>query len=301
MGTATMDAAADQSRRYGPDPRSEWMAVDWREHQRWVHVAGRPVNVIEIGSGPPLVFVHGLAGSWQNWLENLPFFARTHRCVALDLPGFGASPMPAEDISIQGYGKIVDGLCDALDIDSTALVGHSMGGFISAEVAIAFGTRVKKLVLVGAAGISSENIRREPLFTFSRRLEAATAWFASQSEFVARRPRLRRATLAAVVLEPKRIPAPLAYEFLRGSGKPGFPDAFGSLTSYPIRDRLTKIESPTLIMWGRQDRLVPVRDADEYERLIPDARKVIYEKTGHTPQAERPARFNADVAEFLGE
>src|SRR4051812_36608046 len=85
---------------YGPQGRSEWLDVDWSEHLRWVEVGGRPVNVCELGQGPPLVLVHGHSGTWQNWLENIPHFARSHRVVAPDLPGFGYSPMPAEEISI---------------------------------------------------------------------------------------------------------------------------------------------------------------------------------------------------------
>ena len=75
--------------------RSAWLDVDWHEHQRWVTIDGRQVNVVELGSGPPIVFIHGLSGSWQNWLEQLPVFAREHRVIAFDLPGFGESEMPA--------------------------------------------------------------------------------------------------------------------------------------------------------------------------------------------------------------
>ncbi len=62
-------------RSYGPEGRSSWLDVDWREHQRWVTVAGTPVNTIDMGEGPAIVFVHGLSGSWPNWLEQLPVFA----------------------------------------------------------------------------------------------------------------------------------------------------------------------------------------------------------------------------------
>src|ERR1700728_1342873 len=79
---------------YGPRGRSAWLDVDWREHQRWVLVDGEPVNVIELGSNEahggalPLVFVHGLSGSWPNWLEQLPVLAARRRVIAMDLPGF---------------------------------------------------------------------------------------------------------------------------------------------------------------------------------------------------------------------
>src|SRR5919199_6004240 len=143
---------------YGPTGRSAWMDVDWREHRRFVEVGGRRLNVVEIGEGdPPVVFVHGLAGSWQNWLENLPHFAAAgHRVVAFDLPGFGGSEMPGEKISIPGYGRFVDALLDRLSVGPAVVVGNSMGGFIGAEVAIQYPARVERLVLVSAAGLTVE-------------------------------------------------------------------------------------------------------------------------------------------------
>jgi pimeloyl-ACP methyl ester carboxylesterase len=307
LTVATTSAPRRETGRpgYGPEGRSAWLDIDWRQHQRWVEVFGRPVNVIELGQGPPLVFVHGLAGSWQNWLEQLPVFAADHRVIAVDLPGFGHSPMPRDEISISGYARILDALSEALEIESAAWVGNSMGGFVSAELAIAFPQRVERLVLVSAAGIASENQREAKAIPLMRRIEfilsAYTAWIASKSDSVARRPRLRQATLWSVARHPRRLPAPLAAEQLRGSGKPGFLDAFHALSSYPIRDRLDKISCPTLIVWGDSDKLVPTRDADVFEELISNSRKVIYEDTGHVSMLERPARFNADLRAFLAE
>jgi pimeloyl-ACP methyl ester carboxylesterase len=279
--------------------------VDWREHQRWVRVLGTPVNVIELGSGDPMVFIHGLSGSWQNWLENLPHFARDHRVVAFDLPGFGSSPMPAERISIPGYARLVDALLGELGIDAACVVGNSMGGFIGAELAIAFPQRVERLALVSAAGISSHELRNERQMATVRRAERLLAmyggWLASRSEFVARRERLRRWTFAVVARHPGRIPAPLVAEQLRGSGKPGFVDALDALTDYPIEDRLGRIGCPTLIVWGTDDRLVPVRDADRFAAAIPGSRKLVYADTGHVSMLERPARFNADLDAFLAD
>lgn len=301
-----MNAARESERPgYGPDGRSDWLDIDWRKHQRWVTVFDRPVNVIEVGEGPPLIFVHGLAGSWQNWLEQLPVFAQDHRVIAMDLPGFGQSPMPSDAISINRYAEMMDALAEALQIESAAWVGNSMGGFISAELAIASPQRVERLALVSAAGISTENQRQAKLIPLMRRVEFAlaahTAWIAAKSETVARRPRLRNATLWSVAKYPSRLPAPLAAEQLKGSGKPGFIDAFEALSSYPIRERLSHITCPTLIIWGDSDKLVPTGDADVFEELIDNSRKLVYEDTGHVPQFERPTRFNADLREFLAQ
>src|SRR5207302_1281463 len=116
-----------------------------------------------------------------------------------------------------------------------------------------------------------------------------------------RRPRLRWAALLMVAARPERLPAPMCAELLRGSGRPAAPEATDALVSYDYRDRLDDIARPTLIVWGDKDRTVPVAGADEYERLIPNSRKVILRDTGHVPMVERPARFNQLVAEFLAE
>jgi pimeloyl-ACP methyl ester carboxylesterase len=290
---------------YGPTGRSPWLDVDWRSHQRWVAVDGRRVNVVELGSGPPIVFVHGLSGSWQNWLEQLPVLARDHRVVAFDLPGFGASEMPADSISISGYGRWLDALCSELGIETAAVVGNSMGGFIGAELAIAFPARVERLELVSAAGLTVEHQRDERVLavlqTLDKRLAAYAAWLGTRSAALARRPRARRMIFGLVTHRPELLPAPLIAEQIRGSGKPGFVPALDALTSYPIRDRLPEIGCPSLIVWGTEDKLVPVRDADEFARLIPNARKVVWPQTGHMAMLERPAAFNRLLAAFLAE
>ena len=284
---------------YGPDGRSEWLDVDWSAHQRWVEVAGQPLNVIDIGSGEAMLLLHGLGGSWQNWLETIPHFARAHRVIVPDLPGFGASPMPVEKISIRGYARDVCELMDTLDLDTAVVIGNSMGGFIGIDIAIEAPSRISKLVLVSAAGIAIEQQRREPVRTIARGLEFFGAWVAGRADAVARRPRLRRMLLATAAAHPERLPAPLAAEQIRANGKPGWLGAFDALLSYRIRGRLSEVSCPTLIVWGSEDRMVPVRDADEFEREIPNARKVIFPDTGHVAMLERPARFNAVVDEFL--
>ena len=290
---------------YGAAGRSEWMNVKWRDHLRWVRVQGRPMNIVDIGEGPPLLFVHGLSGCWQNWLENIPHFARDHRVIAVDLPGFGESPMPAQEISMSGYARALDALLDELEIDAVRFVGSSMGGFVGAELALTVPTRIERLVLVSAAGLSLEKIRTERQSGIRHRAENAAffyfGWLASQTELVTRRARAREWLLLLVAAHPRRLPPALVHEQVKGSGKPGFMPALDAMLHYPLRDRLAEIACPTLIIWGDKDRLVPVKDADEFERLIDDSRKVIYADTGHTPMFERPARFNADVHAFLQE
>jgi 4,5:9,10-diseco-3-hydroxy-5,9,17-trioxoandrosta-1(10),2-diene-4-oate hydrolase len=305
------EPTAGEPLAYGPSGRSAWLDIDWRAHQRWVLVDGRAVNTIELGGDSPdgrqpLVFVHGLSGNWANWLEQLPVLARRHRVLALDLPGFGHSPMPSGEISIPAYARLLDGVLAERGIDAAAIVGNSMGGFIGAELAIAFPQRVERLVLVSAAGISTYAEPRAQraiptLRRMERRLAALAAWTSARSDTVSRRPRLRSATLNLVVAHPGLIPAPLAAEQVRGAGTAGFLPALQAVLDYDLRERLPEVACPTLVVWGERDLLINVRDADMFVELIPNSRKVVFADTGHMAMLERPDAFNVLLEQFLGE
>jgi len=286
-------------------PQAAWREIDWSRHQRWISVDGDIANVIDLGEGPPVVFVHGLSGSWQNWLLQLPEFARDHRVIAVDLPGFGSSPMPREEISISGYGRWLDRLFSALEIEGAAVVGNSMGGFVGLETAIKFPHRVERLVLVSAAGLSVEHMRSEKALRVAERLENfgqyVTAHVLAQTDWLVKRRRGRLALMWIVAEHPEDLDPALVAEQVRGAGKPGFLPALDALTDYPIRDRLGRIGCPTLIVWGTEDHLVPVRDATAFADLIPGARKVVWPETGHMAMLERPAAFNALVDAFMAE
>lgn len=292
---------------------SPWLDVDWSAHTRWVEVADRPVNVVEMapeGVADPeaIVFVHGHSGSWQNWLEQLPVLARRFRVIAFDLPGFGQSPMPRDPITISGYARLVDELLGKLDVSAAAVVGNSMGGFVGLELAICFPPRVERLVLVSAAGVARRYVGF-PLKVMDRYgepvLTRVGAWLVPDDErarAMARRPGLRRAGFRLLSPHPERLDPRLFYENVMASGrKPAAPIAAAEIARYDVRDRLQEIACPTLVVWGDRDRIVPPSSADEFERLIPDARKVVFEDCGHVPMMEQPERFNRLLGDFLDE
>jgi pimeloyl-ACP methyl ester carboxylesterase len=290
----------DESYADGDD--STWMSVDWAAMTRRMPIAGREVNFVDTGGTgrPVIVFVHGLSGTWQNWLLNIPAFMDGHRVIALDLPGFGESPMPREEISIQGYARILDELLGALGVASAVVVGNSMGGFVAAELALSFSTRVERLVLVSAAGLSIEEYRRTPLLVGARIWAGTATWVGARGHSVVTRPRARRLGLQLIVRYPERLSPALTYELTRGAGTPGFVPAMQALLSYGFRDKLARIEVPTLVVWGCNDMLVPRGDARDYVRLIGDnARREMFEDTGHLTMVERPSRFNRLLADFV--
>jgi pimeloyl-ACP methyl ester carboxylesterase len=293
--------------RPGPDSTyadgddAAWMGVDWPSITTRVEVGGRDVSVVDTGGDkPPLLFIHGLGGIWQNWLLNIPAFMDTHRCVAIDLPGFGQSEVPDGEITIRGFASVVDEVCDRLEIDDPVVIGNSMGGFVGTELALSFPTRVSKLVLVSAAGLSTEYLAREPLLAGARIFAVLTARTGLRGSPMVKRPRLRRIGLGPIVRYPERLSVPLATELVKGANAPAFIPAFDALMRYSFRDRLEQISVPVLIVWGRNDMLVPVGDAEMFEHLIGDnARAVIFEDTGHLAMLERPSRFNELLTGFI--
>jgi pimeloyl-ACP methyl ester carboxylesterase len=301
---ATVRSARRAGHGYGETAEPNWRSIDWLEHLHQVDLGGTPVNYVDLGSGDlePIVFVHGLGGQWQNWLENLPRAALERRVIALDLPGFGLTPMSSDEVTISGYGRCVDSLCEKLGLGRVDIVGNSMGGYIAAEVAIQFPGRIDQLLLVSAAGITSADIARRPIYTLGRIATAMTTHGSTQYRSIAARPRSRHFALALVARHPSLLRADLAYEgFITGTGRPGFQAALRACLEYDFRDRLPDIRQPTLIVWGQNDSIIPVRDAHEFERLITDSRKVVMKDTGHIPMAERPGAFNDVMMEFLAE
>jgi pimeloyl-ACP methyl ester carboxylesterase len=287
---------------YGRSAEPNWRSVDWAAHRHFEEIDGRRVNVIDIGEGDatPVVFVHGLSGCWQNFLENIPFTAQSRRVVSFDLPGFGDSELPRERITIPYYARVVQELCDRLGLESVAVVGNSMGGFIAAELTIQQPVRVERLVLISAAGISSANVYRMPALTAGRIGAAVMANQTVDNRYIAARPRARQVALALVARHPRLLAPDVAYEaLLRGANRPGFYPALRACIEYDYRDRLPEIECPVLIVWGENDSVLSVRDADEYERLIKSSKKLLMRDTGHVPQVERPRTFNAELVEFL--
>jgi len=292
---------------YGASGRSEWLDIDWEPLRKRIAVRGSEIEYVDFGEGDEaILFIHGLGAAWQTWLENLPFFSRTHRVIALDLPGFGRSEMPPDTISIEFFGEVLVEFCAALGLDGVTVVGNSMGGFIGAELAIRAPERVERLVLVSAAVFWQEYRRAKPLMTAAKFSEAGigVALAAGQKRMTSSsRPRARAIALGFGGFRyPHLLDPRLQIEILRTCRRTaGFVPALHSLGSYPLRDELPRISCPTLVVWGTEDTLVSVRHAHDIADLIPSARKVIYERTGHVAMIERPDRFNRDLAEFMAE
>ena len=316
LGPAPDPTPAGGPDPYGnPDPDPEWLAIDWREHLKTIELptpqgaralngsgSQNTVNYVDLGSGSPaIVFVHGLSGSWQNWLENLPHFSKSHRVIALDLPGFGASELPPWEVTVESYARQLVGFCDELEAEDCIAVGNSLGGFIAAEAAIREPERFEKLVLVSAAGISHARMRRQPAETGARMAAAMAPLTLKLQKRSFLRPRLRNSIFRSIFHRPHELGRELLWEqWVHGAGPPGFLPAVQGLVGYDITDRLEDVKVPTLVVWGRNDRIVPPNDAFGWMKHLGNAELEVFDRCGHLPQLERPVRFNRLLEEFLG-
>ena len=214
--------------------------------------------------------------------------------------------MPREQITISSYARLLDGLLDELGIDAAAVVGNSMGGFVSAELAIAFPQRVERLVLVSPAGLSTyangagrARWDAAPLRTGARRRArpgGPPTRTPSPAARAAQGDPERSWSAIPAGWEPRSRPS-----WCAAPASPGFMQALAANLDYDFRDRLPEIVCPTLIVWGDRDRVVTVRDAAVYAELIPGSRKVVFRDTGHLAMLERPDAFNALLRGVSGE
>ena len=289
---------------YGRRGDAPWLDFPWHRHKHTIRIDDREATYVDCGEGPALVLIHGLGASWQSWLEQVPEFCQDHRVVAMDLPGFGCSDMPSEDISIEYYANWTFRLLDELGIESAAVVGNSMGGFIAAEMAIRRPERVQRLAVVSAAVFWQTYRRAQPLVQLARMSDAIVARALTRvTDDIATRPRLRAWALATAGFRyPHLISKELAHEMVRSARRTdGFLPGLEAIADFPLEEELPKISCPALIVWGAHDTLVPVKDAKRMEELIPDARRTVFERTGHVAMLERPERFNQLLREFLDE
>lgn len=277
-----------------------WDAFDFTPYERHVEVLGRKLNIVELGdpSKPVLLFVHGIMGTWRNWIFNLLPFADRYRVIAVDLPGFGLSEMPAKPLTMQVYADTIAELIHTMGLTDVTYVGNSMGGQVGTIFAKQNPELIEKLVLVDAAGFSTSTRR-------SRRLTKIVPLFAPLlalgfvlRTLISRSRTLSRIFTKIVLWRPANIPSELILVLLSGLGKPAFIPAAQSIFATPVAKVEGEVTTRTLIVWGRNDSLIPKRDAFKFARMIPHADLRLIPDTGHIPMFETPDQFNAIIDEF---
>ena len=259
-------------------------------------VSGLRVRYVRKGRGPVLILLHGLGSSIYTWADVIPALARDHDVVAADLPGFGGSDIP-DELASSVLPTTVLGLMDRLGISRATLAGNSLGGAVAVVLAARHPERVRRLVLIDSAGYNLELSKRPMIL----RLVGLAPVAAALDALPMRRWLVARA-LHQVFYDPARVTPEKVEEYLAPLARPGAREAVRSLlndrSGFGLPALVSEVRVPTLVVWGRNDRWVPVSDADRFAAAIPGARKVVLEDCGHIPQEERPAEIVHLLEEF---
>ncbi len=272
-----------------------------------VALHGHRVMFTIAGQGPPVVLIHGVAGRASQWDRTVALLAEKHAVIAPDLLGHGESAKPRGDYSLGAHASGIRDLLVGLNIERASIVGHSLGGGIAMQFAYQFPERCERLVLVSSGGLGEEV---HPL------LRAATL---PGSEFVLPLLAHPRVLDVASVL-PRALgriglrTGPDLTEMARGYQSLSNAEARSAFihtlrgvidpTGQRINasDRLyLASKMPSMIVWGRRDRIIPVQHAQPAHRGMPGSRLELFEEAGHFPQLDDPLRFARALENFFAE
>jgi pimeloyl-ACP methyl ester carboxylesterase len=257
------------------------------------------IEYVDHGSGPALVLVHGLGGNLQSWLANIPNLSAHHRVIALDLPGFGRSDPLSAGVTMASYVDATIGLLDRLGVASATFVGNSMGGLLTIEAAARHPNRVDAAVLACSGGIPLTTWRhRLVILPVGRALNRALRHQPVRHS-VLRHSTTRRVIASGIIHDPRKVDASRLIPALDGLGASNFGPTLQAALRYDARASAPHVCCPTLILWGRHDRLLPVWMGVRLQELIAGSELVVWDDAGHCPMIEHPERFDALVADFI--
>ena len=267
-----------------------------------------PVHYLDFGgTGTPLVMVHGLGGAAINWMAVGPELARTNRAVALDLAGFGQTPLLDRAATVGANADLVHGFIDKVIGEPSILVGNSMGGHIALLEAAAHPESVRSMVLVDPA-IPGPHVRRPPPAILGAMAALSIPGLAQT--ILDRRAQelgpegLVEQTLALVCADPSRVPPEVVAAHVQltreraGLGRQNTRAFIQASRSIGLRmaspafwPRAAEVTAPTLVVHGSLDRLIPVEAARDLVRRRPDWDLKVLQGVGHVPMMETPALF----------
>jgi pimeloyl-ACP methyl ester carboxylesterase len=239
--------------------------------RHWSEIDGARLHYQRAGSGEPVILIHGLSASSRWWRHNVDALAKRFTVYTIDLIGFGRS-RGRQRFVLADSAALLARWMESVGIERAHIVGHSMGGYIAAQLAVEHPERILRLVLVDAAVPLPRKSRLQHLLHLGREMRYTPPQF------------LHLLATDAALAGPRTVLS-----------------AANQLLVADLEPELGKIAAPALIVWGEHDPLVPPEIGDRLAELIPNARRCVIPGSGHKPMLERPEAFNAAVIAFLTE
>jgi pimeloyl-ACP methyl ester carboxylesterase len=263
-----------------------------------VEAGGGAVAGVELGAGPPLVLLHGLAGTSRYWEAAMRLLAGRARCVALDLPGFGGSDAPPGGFALDGAAdRLAAALTELVAGRAAAVCGHSLGGPVAVRLALRHPPLVSRLVLVAPSGL-----RRAP--AWQRTAVGIVPVYRVLRRLPLRWERLlpvavRRTLLAPLVGDPSQLDPGTTLRLLEGARSARELAAAVDVSfSVGLAGDVARVRAPIAAAWGERDHMVAPEEAEFLLRAAPVTTFRILPGCGHMPMVERPEAFAALLAEL---
>ena len=262
---------------------------------------GGEIHYTESGSGFPILMIHGFGGS--NWdfktLDSL--LNDKYRVIRVDLPGFGLSDFPEDGYKedfIKTYDAYFTFLIDTLHLDSMYVMGNSLGGMMAWNLALQHPANVKKMILFNSAGYNMKEALKTTNAETFRKKYVQYLIKKGLPEFMTRKG-ISRVFYDKNILTDTRIKR--VNEMWNREGNLKHIITMVTSDQFPSEEPIKNITCPTLIVWGRQDVLLPVKYADSFARDIKNSQKIVYDSCGHVPMMEKPEEVKRDVLKFFSE
>ena len=286
---------------YSDKPLSELKSKYANASSSFVSVNGMDVHYRDEGNKTdsiPIVLIHGTGSSlhtFDSWAENLK---ASHRVVRMDLPAYGLTgPFPDRDYSIKHYTAFINDFLTALKIKQCVLVGNSLGGQIAWRFSLEQPKMVAKLILIDAAGYPL-NSKSVPVAFKMAKIPVIKHLFTYVT------PRfLVRSSVENVYFDKSKVTDALVDRYfeltLREGNRQAFVDRLNSTKDVNATSKISQIQQSTLLLWGKNDLLIPVENAYKFHKDLPNDTLVILDNSGHVPMEENPVESLKAVLDFL--
>ncbi len=271
---------------------------------RYLEFERYKIRFVSEGKGYPLLLIHGLGASIEWWHPTLQSLSRFYRVMAFDLPGFGLSSKPEISFNFSMIKHFMESLIKALNLERVSLIGNSLGGLISLYAASEMPHRVEKLILAANPGFGRE---------LSVLLRLGSLFPLGEIALSLRNHLAVRLILARMFNDKKRLPHTLLDSVLRMFKRQEVRESFLEVLRSGVErkglrkeihelclEMATSLKQETLIVWGADDKIIPLNQAYTGKALIKNSQLQVLPKCGHVPQIEKAEEFNNLVLRFLG-